>query len=189
MCEPATISLALTIASAGAGYLQSVAETDEKNAQIDAENMAKTESDLQARISANQEREDLENQARVESERILEDEYENRLAGRATAAELQTLASSHGLNMAGSVKTAWDEINAAGARSELSALQEMAQVEDQLTANKRGVKTKERRRIEENRRLPSRSAPSGLGAMLKIGAGVNTYAEKKGGYGKAIGTK
>ncbi len=187
MCEPATIGLALSIASAGAGYLQSVQETNEKNARISAENMAKTESDLQARIAANQEREDLENQARVESERILEDEYENQLAGRATAAELKTQASSYGLNMAGSVTEAWNELNAAGFRSELTATQEMKQVQQQLATNKRGVKAKERRRIEENRLLPYRSGPSPLGAALEIGGSVNTYAEKKGGYGKAFG--
>ena len=63
----------------------------------------------------------------------------------------------------------------------------MVQVQDQLVANKRGVKTKERRRIEENRLLPYRSAPSPLGAVLEIGASTNKYADKKGGYAKAFG--
>ena len=142
---------------------------------------------MRARVSANEEREDLEDQARIENQRLLEDAFENELASRATAAELLVSASGAGLNLAGSVVEAFDELNAAGFRSEQNALEEMAQVGDQLEANKRRLKAKEASRIEDNRLMPFVSGPSPLGTALEIGASVNTFAEKKGGFKTAFG--
>lgn len=187
MCEPASIALALTIATAATGYAASVQETNARNAQVGADNQARETSDMRARQSANDERADLEDQARIENQRLLEDAYENELQNRAAASELLVSASGAGLNLSGSVVEAWDEINAAGSRSEQNALEEMAQVGDQLEANKRRVKAKEASRIEENRLMPYHSGPSALGPLLEIAGGVNTYAGKKGGYAKAFG--
>jgi hypothetical protein len=187
MCEPASIGLALSIASAGAGFVASQAEADARNSKIDSDNKARIASDMRARVSANEEREDLEDQARIENQRLLEDAFENELASRATAAELLVSASGAGLNLAGSVVEAFDELNAAGFRSEQNALEEMAQVGDQLEANKRRLKAKEASRIEDNRLMPFVSGPSPLGTALEIGASVNTFAEKKGGFKKEFG--
>lgn len=189
MCDPASIGLALAIVTAGAGFAASSQESNAKNAAISAENSAKMESDMRARVSANEERDGLEDRARMENQRILEDAYENELSSRGTAAELLVSASGAGLNLAGSVVEAYDELNAAGARSEQNALEEMAQVGNQLESDKRGIKAKEASRIEENRLMPYHTGPSPLGPMLEIaGAGVS-YGNKKGMFKSSASTK
>lgn len=86
MCEPATIGLALSIASSAAGFMAESAATNEQNAQISAENAAKAASDLRARQAANDEIAQAQDQARIENERIIADGFNKALEGRESEA-------------------------------------------------------------------------------------------------------
>jgi len=187
MCEPATIGLALTIASTAAGYMAESAATDEQNAQTAAENAAKAASDLRARQSANDQIDQTQDQARIENERIIADGFSKALEGREAEATSLTMAGSNGVEGISVDEAYWD-IAGINYRNTMASQSEMSQNLSQLESNVLGIKAQEAQRIEDNRPDAYKSGPSPVGAALSIASAGNTYVEGQGGYKKVFGT-
>jgi len=186
MCEPATIGLALTIASTAAGYMAESAATDEQNAQTAAENTAKAASSARARQSANDEIAQTQDQARIENERIIADGFAKALEGREAEATSLTMAGSNGVQGISVDEAYWD-IAGINYRNTMASQSEMSQNLNQLESNVLGIKAQEAQRIEDNRPDAYKSGPSPVGAVLSIAGAGNKYVEGQGGYEKVFG--
>lgn len=186
MCEPATIGLALTIASTAAGYMAESAATDEQNAQTAAENTAKAASSARARQSANDEIAQTQDQARIENERIIADGFAKALEGREAEATSLTMAGSNGVEGISVDEAYWD-IAGINYRNTMASQSEMSQNLNQLESNVLGIKAQEAQRIEDNRPDAYKSGPSPVGAVLSIAGAGNKYVEGQGGYEKVFG--
>jgi hypothetical protein len=186
MCEPATIGLALSIASSAAGFMAESAATNEQNAQISAENAAKAASDLRARQAANDEIAQAQDQARIENERIIADGFNKALEGRESEATSLTMAGSNGVQGISVDEAYWD-IAGINYRNTLASESEMSQNLSQLESSVLGIKSDEAQRIEDNRPDAYKSGPSPVGAALSIAGAGNTYVEGQGGYSKVFG--
>lgn len=187
MCEPATIGLALTIASSAAGFMADSAATDEQNAQTAADNAAKLASDSRARLAANDEIAQTQDQARIENERIIADGFNNALEGRAAEATFLTMAGSNGVQGISVDEAYWD-IAGVNFSNTMASQSEMSQNLSQLESNVLGIKAQESQRIEDNRPDAYKSGPSPVGAALSIASAGNDYVGDQGGYKKVFGT-
>ena len=187
MCEPATIGLALTIASSAAGFMADSAATDEQNAQTAAENAAKATSRGRAKQAANDEIKQTQDQARVENERIIADGFAKALEGRAAEATSLTMAGSNGVQGISVDESYWD-IAGINYRNTMASESEMSQNLNQLESNVLGIKAQEAQRIEDNRPDAYKSGPSPVGLGLSIAGAGNSYVEGQGGYKKVFGT-
>lgn len=170
MCEPATITLAITAASAAAGVIQQTQAASSQNRY----NAKQRENSIMAR---NQNLTQIELQKQQVAQQAGEKTFQNDLAAQKALSTAKVSAGENGVSGL-SVDSLLSEMDGSRLRYNDSVASNLANSMDSMNMQRDNVQTSAVNQVSQ---LKTPQAPDYLGAALKIGGAYNKYnADTKG---------